>query len=88
MENRYDRLWQTEHEEVLVDNISKLIVNRNYIAQNQEFWDNTVFKLWEEYYFSSEPISIKSQARSLEVFMYNLILYKPALFLPKDVVEY
>jgi len=88
MEDQTDKLGQIEYEEVLIDNISKLIVNRNYMHQNIEFWDNLVFKMWEEYYYGLEHVSIKKQAQFLEIFFYNTFTYKPSNTLPKDVLGY
>lgn len=81
------KLGQTEYEEVLLDNLSKVVVNRSFIKQNKQFWDNLVFKMFEEYYFSMEFVSIKKQARLLEIYLHCMFSYKPALKLPEDVLE-
>ena len=82
-----DRLGQLEYEEVLFYNISKLVVNRSYIAQNSLFWNSVVFKMFEEYYYGIETVSIKQQAKVLEILMYNIFKYKPSLDLPEDVLQ-
>ena len=82
-----EKLGQIEYEEVLLDNISKVVINRKYIKDNQSFWDNIVFKLFEEYYFSSEPVSIRKQSKFLEIFFDCNIKFKPSQFLPNDVLD-
>ena len=81
------KLGATEYEEVLYDNINKIIINRNYIKQNQQFWDNIVFKMFEEYNFSSEEVSIRKQAKIVEIILAMMIKFKPAQELPEDLIE-
>ncbi len=81
------KLGISEYEEVLYDNISKIIINRNYIKQNQQFWNNIVFKMFEEYNFSSEDVSIRKQARIVEVILAMMFKFKPAQELPEDLIE-
>lgn len=81
------KLGQIEYEEVLLDNISKVVINRNYIKENQDFWNNLIFKMFEEYYFSSEPISIRKQSKYIEIFFDCNIKFKPTQKLPKDVLD-
>ena len=82
-----ERLGQVEYYETLLDNISKIVINRNYIAQNQDFWDNMVFKMFEEYYFSLEEISIRKQAKLLEIFFGCLFEFTPATEKPEDIIN-
>jgi len=82
-----NKLGQSEYEEVLLDNISKVVVNRNYIAQNKYFWDAMVFKLFEEYYFSLEETSIRKQAKILEIFFNCLFEFHPAVNKPEDIID-
>lgn len=88
MENyQREKLGLVEYESVLIDNISTMVVNRNYISQNSLFWDNMVFKLFEQYYFSREEISIRKQAESIEIFLGCLFEFKPSNEKPQDVIE-
>lgn len=82
-----DRLGQIEYEEVLFDNISKVVINRGYIYENESFWNNLVFKFWEEYYFSPEEVSIRKQAKFLEIFFKLSFEFKPTQQLPEDLVN-
>ena len=82
-----NKLGEIEYEEVFLDNLSKIIVNRNYIESNCEFWDNVIFKFWEEYYFSKREVSIISQVRLFEIMMDSVFKYKPSLELPEDIVK-
>lgn len=82
-----EKLGITEYEEVLLDNISKVIVTRNYIEQNQGFWNSIVFKLFEEYYYSHETVSIRSQARSVEIFFNSFFIHKPSTERGEDILS-
>jgi len=81
-----EKLYQSEYEEVLLDNISKVVINRNYIASNQQFWDKMVFKMFEEYYFSPEEISIRKQAKLLEIFFSCLFEFSADNKKPEDII--
>lgn len=82
-----EKLGLLEFESVLVDNISKVVINRNYISQNQDFWDAIVFKLFEEYYYSPEETSIRKQAKILEIFFNGLFEHRPAVEKPEDIIN-
>ena len=77
------KLGQIEYEETLLYNISKLVINRNYILENESFFDNVLFKLYEEYLYGGE-ISILRQAKALEIFLGCMIKHKPSQELPED----
>ena len=77
------KLGQVEYEETLLYHISKLVINRNYIIENESFFDGLLFKLYEEYLFGEE-ISIVKQAKTLEIFLGCMLKYKPSLILPED----
>ena len=82
-----DRLGLEEYSSFVLEGISKMIINRNYIEENQDFFNHLLFKLWEDYYLSSvEPISIWKQIKLLEIFLYIMIQEKPTLELPEDSV--
>ena len=80
------RFGEIEYEEIFLDKLSKVIVNRNYIEQNSQFWDIVIFKLWEQYYFSKREITIDSQVQSFEIIMDSVFKYHPALELPEDII--
>lgn len=82
------KLGLTEYEEVLFDNISKVVINRNYLNENRKFWDYTVFKLFEAYYYSLEPISIRKQAEMLEIFFDSMFKNQPSTEKPEDVITF
>jgi len=87
MRENQEKLGQTEYEEVLLDNISKLIINRNYILENEDFFNAVLFKLYEDYWFSIEPISIRKQAKDFEIFLGCMLKYKPTQVLPEDSLK-
>ena len=55
------KLGQVEYEETLLYHVSKLVINRNYIIENESFFDGLLFKLYEEYLFGEEISIIKQQ---------------------------
>lgn len=80
------RLGLTEYTEVLLDNISKVVINRSYIEQNQRFFDKIVFKLFEQYYYSLEFVSIRKQAEELEIVFSCVFEFKPPVEKPEDII--
>lgn len=81
-----DKLYYEEYASHVLENISRIIVNQNYINNNFEFFEKLLFKMWELYYYNSnlEPISITKQMRMLEMFLATMIEIKPDLDLPED----
>jgi hypothetical protein len=86
MENR-DKLGISEFEEVLLDCLSTIIIPRSYIEENKEFWDSIVFKLFEDYYYSPEPLSIRKQAKTLDIVFNSLFTFKPPVEKPTDILN-
>lgn len=82
-----EKLGQVEYEEVLLDNISKLVINRNYIYENSDFFNAILFKLYEDYLFSLEQISITKQAKTLEMFLGCFLKYNLTDELPEDTIK-
>lgn len=87
MDNR-DKLYYEEYSSHIYENISRIIVNQNYINANLEFFEKLLFKSWELYYYNSnlEYISITKQIRMLEIFLSAMIETKPSQELPEDVI--
>lgn len=81
-----ERVGQVEYSEILLDNISTVVIPRSYIEQNQEFWDDIVFKLFEDYYFSPEEVSVRKQAKIVEVILGKMFEHKPSTEKPEDVI--
>jgi hypothetical protein len=82
-----ERLGLEEYSQYIYENISKIIINRNYIEQNDDFFNEVVFKMWEEYYTSVvEPISIMKQLKHFEMFLGVMLKTQPSLELPEDSV--
>lgn len=82
-----DKLGMSEYEEVLIDNISTVVVPRSYLEQNRDFWNGLVFKLFEVYHYSIEPVSIRKQAQMLEIFFSSLFSYQPSIDKPEDILN-
>jgi hypothetical protein len=87
MDNR-DKLYYEEYSNHIYENISRVIVNQNYINANLDFFEKLLFKSWELYYYNSnlENISITKQIRMLELFLSVMLELKPDLELPEDVI--
>lgn len=88
LENNRDLLGYEEYRIYIYENISKIIVNHNYIEENIDFFEKIVFKLWENYYNSVlEPISIRKQLGVFELFLATMIEMKPSQQLPEDSID-
>lgn len=86
MEYHNDKLGLEEFSQYMLENISKLIINRQYIEDNQEFFNLLLFKFWEDYEYSvMESVSLMKQLKLLEIFLGALIAEKPSVDLPEDV---
>lgn len=82
-----EKLGLEEYSAFIRENISKIIINRSYIEENEEFFSELFFKMWEEYHESIlEPISILKQMRHLEIFLGVALKCQPTLELPEDVI--
>ena len=82
-----DILGIEEYRGHIFENISKIIINQNYIENNFEFFDKILFKLWENYRTSTiEPISINKQMGLLEIFLSAMLEFKPSQELPEDTI--
>lgn len=82
-----DRLGNIEFEEVLMDLISPMILNRNYIATYKEFWDNLVFKLFENYYYSKIDLPPSHYAKIVDIFFGNLFEYPSSSEKLEDIID-
>ncbi len=82
-----DKLGLEEYSVFVLESISKVIINRNYIEENENFFNTLLFKFWEEYYTSIiEPISISKQVKMLDILLYAIISEKPSVDLPEDSI--
>jgi hypothetical protein len=85
LEDNRNLLGAEEYRLHVYENISKIIVNHNYLEENFEFFEKIIFKMWENYYTSIlEPISIRKQILMLELFLATMIEMKPTQQLPED----
>lgn len=82
-----DKLGLEEFQQHVYDNISKIIINRKYIDENQQFFDSVLFKMWEDYHFKADNTSINLLIRNLEFFLWAMIKNKPAQELPEDEIN-
>lgn len=82
-----DKLGLLEYTDVLLDNVSKMVISQSYIDENRDFFDNVIFKLWESYINSLETVSIVKHARYLEIFVGTMLRCKPSLELPEDSIN-
>jgi hypothetical protein len=82
-----DKLGLEEYSVFVLEGISKVIINRNYIEENEDFFNVILFKFWEEYYTSIvESISISKQVKMLDILLYAIINEKPSVDLPEDSI--
>ncbi len=80
-----EKLGLEEYSNFMMENISKLVINRNYIEQNADFFNLLFFKMWEDYEYSNmEPISLLKQLKLLEIFLGTMVTEHPDTQLPED----
>jgi len=70
------KLGIVEFEEVLLSNISELIINECFINNNEKYWSSIVSDLFSYYYYSVDDILIKNLSKTVEVTVSNNIVYK------------
>lgn len=88
LEYNRERLGIDEYTAHVLENISKIIINQNYIYQNYSFFEKIIFKMFEDYDKSIlEPISINKQIKMLELFLAAMIEMKPSQELPEDSID-
>lgn len=87
MEYHNDKLGLEEFSQYMLENISKLVINRNYIQENEDFFNLLLFKFWEDYEYSTiENVSLMKQLKLLEIFLGAMIIGKPDVNLPEDII--
>jgi len=74
MEN--NRLGYEEFREVLFDLTSAYILPDNFINSNEDFIDNLVFDMWQEYNSTLIENTVRHYSKLLEIFFYNYFKFK------------
>lgn len=83
-----DKLGLEEYRAHVLENISNIVVNPNYVENNIEFFNKVIFKMFQDYENSIlEPISITKQIKLLNLFLSAMLSEKPDLELPDDTVN-
>ena len=74
MEN--NRLGYEEFREVLFDLTSAYILPDDFINSNEDFIDNLVFDMWQEYNSTLIENTVRHYSKLLEIFFYNYFKFK------------
>lgn len=74
MEN--NRLGYEEFREVLFDLTSAYILPDDFINSNEDFIDNLVFDMWQEYNSALIENTVRHYSKLLEIFFYNYFKFK------------
>ena len=74
MEN--NRLGYEEFREVLFDLTSAYILPDDFINSNEDFIDNLVFDMWQEYNCTLIENTVRHYSKLLEIFFYNYFKFK------------
>lgn len=86
-EQQNQKLGITEYREVVLDNISRLIVPSSHIERNESFFEHVIFKSYEKYANSkTENYSINVIVSLLELFLDSAFKYKMENELPEDEI--
>lgn len=67
------------------ENLSHLITNEAHITENESFYEEVIFKLFE-LYLKMDNCSINSLIRIFEVFLYSMFKHTPGTILPEDKI--
>lgn len=86
MEHFNSKLGLEEYRIHVLDNISGVVVNPNYIEENLSFFNKIVFKMFQDYDNSIVEISINKQIKMLNMFLSVMLLEKPSLELSEDII--
>lgn len=82
-----NKLGLTEYREVILDNISRLIINEQHIIENQDAYEAIIFKTYEKYANSkTENYTINQVVNLLEIFLDSAIKYNMSTDLPEDKI--
>lgn len=82
-----DKLGLEEYRGHILDSISGIVVNPNYIKDNEDFFNIIIFKMFQDYDGSQiDPISLSKQVKMLNMFLSVMLQEKPDLELPEDTV--
>jgi hypothetical protein len=85
--NEQQRLGYTEFCDFFMDNLSHLITNQEHILQNESFYEEAQFKLFELYLSPKfDGVSILNIISIFEVFLYAMFKYTPDTELPEDKI--
>lgn len=88
MEYHNDKLGLEEYRVHILENISNIVVNPNYVRDNIDFFNKVIFKMFQDYENSVlESISITKQIKLLNLFLSVMLSEKPDLELPEDTVS-
>lgn len=83
-----DKLGFEEYRDHMLENISGVVVNPNYIEENLDFIDNLLFKLFQDYENTqSDIISFNKTIKVINIFLSVMLEQKPKLQLPEDTVK-
>jgi predicted Zn-dependent protease with MMP-like domain len=83
-----DRLGLEEYRTHVLENISMIVINPNYVQENIDFFNKIIFKMFQDYDSSVlEPISINKQIKLLNIFLSVMLSERPSLELPPDTVN-
>lgn len=87
-EQQRDRLGLLQYQDLILDNLSRVIVNSCWIEENFSFLEQIIFKTYEKYYScKTEVYSINQILNLLEIFLDALIKFKPSSELPEDKIS-
>jgi len=69
------------------DRLSRVITNQNHIDENQDFYEEIIFKMFEKYKNGTvNRVSITQCVLLFDIFLHSMFENKPKTFLPEDLV--
>lgn len=84
MENK---LGYDEFNDVFFEEISTLITNEEHIEQNELFYQEVSYKLFELYQKESSGYTVSELLKMFHIFLYSMFLHKPSVEKPEDAIR-
>lgn len=87
-EYQREKVGLLQFQDIVLDNLSKLVCNQKFIDDNFLFFEHYCFKAYEKYNNSkTEQYSINQVVSLLEIMLDALFKYRPETELPEDIID-
>lgn len=82
------KLGLSEFREVFYDNLDTFnITTLIHIEDNEDFYEDIIFKLYDFYQRSTKDLSIRDLVIPFQIFLFSMFTNKPSVYKEDDVVK-